>query len=216
MRLASGLQLLHRVWLNVRFAGSSAYWEQRYRTGGSSGDGSYGDLAQFKADVVNAFVAERGARSVLELGCGDGNQLALARYESYVGIDVSARAIQLCRTRFAGDATKRFALYDEAALVAADCTLSLDVMFHLVEDAVYAKYLRDLFSASRDCVVVYSSNREQPTLRLREAPHVRHREFARDVARDFPEFELVRHVPNRFPDRSFAAFYLYARRAAAK
>ena len=59
------------------FAGSVAYWEQRYREGGCSGAGSYGKFGRFKAQVLNQFVVEHGIRTVMEFGCGDGNQLSL-------------------------------------------------------------------------------------------------------------------------------------------
>ena len=36
----------------VLFPGSAEYWENRYAYGGSSGQGSYGRLAKFKAEVV--------------------------------------------------------------------------------------------------------------------------------------------------------------------
>lgn len=54
------------------FPGSAAYWEKRYERGGTSGPGSCGRLAQFKAEVVNRFVAEHDVQSVVEFGCGDG------------------------------------------------------------------------------------------------------------------------------------------------
>ena len=44
-----------------------------------------GELAKFKARVMNDFVRENGIRSVIELGCGDGMQLALADYPRYLG-----------------------------------------------------------------------------------------------------------------------------------
>jgi Methionine biosynthesis protein MetW len=58
---------------------SGDYWESRYRAGGTSGAGSYGLLAAFKADFINAFVTDNGIASVLDLGCGDGNLLSLLR-----------------------------------------------------------------------------------------------------------------------------------------
>jgi len=70
------------------FSGSNNYWERRYSRGGNSGTGSHGRLAAAKADVLNRLVEEEGITSVLELGCGDGNQLDLAKYPSYVGVDV--------------------------------------------------------------------------------------------------------------------------------
>jgi len=110
---------------------SMDYWERRYAQGGTSGSGSYARLAEFKAEVLNAFVQERHIQSVIEFGCGDGNQLSLARYPSYVGLDVSKTAIFLCGRRFAMDSDKSFFLYapgcffDRAGLFYADLGVSL-------------------------------------------------------------------------------------------
>src|SRR5258708_24901292 len=68
------------------FQGSSAYWEDRYRTGGNSGAGSYNSLALFKAEILNAFVRANGVQKVIEFGCGDGNQLSLFEYPCYIGL----------------------------------------------------------------------------------------------------------------------------------
>jgi SAM-dependent methyltransferase len=212
-----GVSGLHRAWLNLRFPGSGTYWDARYQQGGTSGDGSYGELAAFKAEILNRFVSEHDIHSVLELGCGDGNQLALARYPRYVGLDVSEHAVQRCIERFRGDSTKSFLLYsptafhDAGGALSADCALSLDVIYHLVEDDVYDKYLRDLFGASRRFVVIYSSDGTTDALALREAAHVRHRPVCDDVARRFPAFVKRAHIPNRYPDRTFASFFMFER-----
>jgi SAM-dependent methyltransferase len=100
--------LFGQAWLAAGRRGSRDYWESRYRLGMTSGAGSMGELARFKARVLNDFVREHSVESVIELGCGDGLQLALADYPRYVGVDVSRTAIELCRQRFAGDATKTF------------------------------------------------------------------------------------------------------------
>lgn len=94
------------------FQGSTDYWERRYVTGGTSGAGSYGAMADVKAAFLNRFVAEHKVQSVIEFGCGDGNQLALANYPSYIGLDVSRTALDRCLTRFAADPTKSFAWYN--------------------------------------------------------------------------------------------------------
>ena len=52
----------------LAFPGSVSYWEARYREGGTSGPGSYGRLAEFKAVTLNEFVRSRDIRSVLEPG----------------------------------------------------------------------------------------------------------------------------------------------------
>src|SRR5262245_61579496 len=96
----------------LRFAGSPSYWEERYARGETSGAGSYGHFAEFKAEILNAFIARQTIRSVIEWGCGDGAQLALARYPRYIGLDVSRTAVANCIARFADDPTKSFFVYD--------------------------------------------------------------------------------------------------------
>lgn len=78
----------------------SDYWEDRYRAGGTSGSGSYGRLAQWKAIILNNLVERNGILRVLELGCGDGNQLSFSTYPQYVGLDISAAVVAMCRQRF--------------------------------------------------------------------------------------------------------------------
>jgi len=206
-------RMVRQAALALTFKSSDRYWEQRYRVGLDSGVGSYGDLAQFKAEVINEFVRANDVRSVVEFGCGDGNQLELANYPSYLGFDVAATAIDLCRRRYGGDRTKSFLWYDPdrtvnlANFLSGDLTLSLDVIYHLIEDGAYRGYLRNLFATAQRFVIVYSSDKEDPA----PAPHVRHRRFTADVERDFPEFRLLRRIENRYPERSFCSFFIYER-----
>jgi SAM-dependent methyltransferase len=190
------------------------YWEERYRRGGDSGSGSFGRLAHFKAEVLNDFVRTRRVERVVELGCGDGHQLELAQYPSYVGVDISESALRRCRERFANDPSKRFLPVGCPELPKADCTLSLDVILHLVDDGTFETYMRDLFATSTRYVVIYSSNFDDRFA----APHVRHRRFARWVETNQPEFLLESTVANRYPsdlggaDTSNADFFIYRRR----
>src|ERR671913_732501 len=85
------------------FHGSESYWIKRYASGGNSGVGSYNKLAAFKAEVLNDFVRQNNVRSVIEYGCGDGNQLKLAEYPFYTGFDVSPEALALCDNLFHSD-----------------------------------------------------------------------------------------------------------------
>lgn len=43
---------------------SRQYWEERYRNGGTSGEGSYNRLAEFKAKVLNDFVQCNNIKSI--------------------------------------------------------------------------------------------------------------------------------------------------------
>ncbi|MDH3583749.1 MAG: class I SAM-dependent methyltransferase [Phycisphaerae bacterium] len=202
-------------WLRRLLAGRSFsaadYWERRYRRGRDSGSGSYGHLAEFKAEVLNRFVEERAVGSVIELGCGDGNQLSLARYPLYLGIDVSETVIRSCMEAFGDHGDKAF-LWQRPGLgtrlelfLQADLTLSLDVIYHLVEDEVFDLYLQQLFGMSRRFVIVYSSNEDRQI----PARHVRHRCFTDAVAERFADFRLIEQVPNRYPQDSDASFYIF-------
>ena len=199
------------------FTTSGDYWRERYRSGRNSGAGSYGELAAFKADFLNRFVKDRGVESVVEFGSGDGNQLTLAEYPAYLGLDISPEAVAACRERFAGDPTKRFALPDESKPgdERADLSLSLDVIYHLTEDAAFGAYMRRLFDAGERFVIVFASN-GQPDLPPTQ-PHVRHRKFTDWVDENRPDWRLTETVPNAHPfdpatgGGSFADFYVYER-----
>src|ERR1700733_9306823 len=103
IRPLPGVRRLSLLRQRGTFRGSARYWERNYARGGTSGEGSYDALAQGKAVFLNEFVRTREIRSVIEFGCGDGNQLSLADYSSYIGLDVSRSAIERCQHRFATD-----------------------------------------------------------------------------------------------------------------
>jgi len=208
--------LFRQAILLSKFVGSGKYWDRRYQLGGSSGDGSFGKLAEFKAEVLNKFVEDHAVETVIEFGCGDGEQLKLADYRQYLGLDVSGKAVALCSEKFEGDKGKSFLQYDPLAtpnlsrFISADLTLSLDVIYHLIEDAIYQKYLTDLFCCSRRYVAVYSSDKDKRTA----SPHVRHRNFTEHVRKLFPEFRLTQTLENRYPSRSHSLFFFFERTTA--
>jgi hypothetical protein len=87
-------------------------------------------------------------------------------------------------------------------------------MFHLVQDAVFVRHLRDLFGLATRFVIFYASNYDGAW----PQQHVRHRRFSDHVAEQYPAWHLLAHVPNRLPyDRaqpdttSFADFFVYGR-----
>lgn len=193
---------------------SSQYWEGRYSSGGNSGMGSYGRLADFKAEFINTFIELNGVTRAIEFGCGDGNQLSLLSVPEYVGVDVSDATLEKCRAKFR-HTNYQFVNYDGLPdVVMADLVLSIDVIFHLVEDPVFEKYIRDLFCFSKSYVMIYSSDydAEWPTL------HVRHRNVSGYISKMFPEWALLARVPNIYPfdlarqnDTSFCDFMVFGR-----
>lgn len=213
LRQLPAVKRISRLRQQLSFGSSAHYWEQNYAHGGTSGCGSYGALGHAKAEFLNAFVREHDIRSVTEFGCGDGNQLALAEYPCYVGLDVSRAAIGLCKRRFAADLTKSFFVYegdcfvDRRGLFAADLALSLDVVYHLVENSVFETYMTNLFSAGRLYVIVYSTNADTG----RTAPHVKHRRFTSWIAGNCPEWRLAQLTRGPNPGSGRADFFVFER-----
>ena len=193
---------------------SEQYWIKRYAKGQGSGAGSHGKLATFKAEVVNRFVRERQIQSVIEFGCGDGHQLRLMRFPHYTGFDVSPVALLKCTTLFENDATKRFKPIDQCNGETAELALSLDVIYHLVEDDVFEDHMAKLASAAEEYIIIYSSNTDVET----KESHVKHRRFTDDSNAVTKDFRLIKYIPNRYPypqntTGSFADFYIYRREA---
>lgn len=174
---------------DAKFVSTPQYWEDRYAAAGTSGLGSTGTLARFKAKVINDFVQDRGIQTLIEFGCGDGNQLALARYENYLGLDISKSAIRQCIEKFSDDKTKRFFLYDPESFLdhednfVADASLSLDVIYHLIENDAFKSHMEHLFRSARSYVIIYSSNVDRDV----SARHVKHRKFTPYIAGYFPD-----------------------------
>jgi SAM-dependent methyltransferase len=213
VRPLPGVRRMSLLRQRIAYGGSACFWEGNYAQGHTSGNGSYGDLATGKSRFLNDLVRKRAVRSVIEFGCGDGNQLALAEYPRYIGLDVSRTAIGLCQRRFHGDPAKSFFLYDgtcfsdRAGIFTADLGLSLYVVYHLTEDPVYETYLRHLFAASGRLVVIYSTNEEMTGT----APHVRHRHFTPWIEANCQDWRLTQVTEGPNTERARADFYVYER-----
>jgi hypothetical protein len=101
----------------------------------------------------------------------------------------------------------------ERSRLQADLALSLDVIFHLVEEDVFVAYMRDLFACARDYVVVYSSDFDMSG----PEPHMRHRAFTGWIETNEPGWTLAEHTANPYPydERagagSLSDFFVYER-----
>ena len=166
---------------------SREYWERRYRNGGNSGLGSYGSAAEYKTNVINDILTNLSIDSVIEYGCGDGNQIKNIKYKSYLGFDFGP-AVQRCKDtyrQFQNLDFKNIDLYSEEV---ADLTISLDVIYHLIEKEVYDQYLERLFRSAQKYCLVYTTNY---TNDVSVSNHIRHREFINYVKDTFSDFEII-------------------------
>lgn len=193
------------------FSSSAIYWENRYANHGTSGNGSYGNIALYKAGIINRFITGHDVKDVLELGCGDGNQLQLLTLPKYIGVDVSGTAIRKCQEIFKDDLTKRFFNYDPLDLnsnlrsLSAELVLSLDVIYHLLEDHIYENYMRDLFALSFRYVIIYAWDIE-----AKQRFHVRHRKFSDWVQLHECNWELIERIQNK--EAPTCDFFIYQKK----
>ncbi len=202
-----------------KFKGSGDYWEERYQNDGNSGEGSYDHLAEFKAEFLNEFVSKNNIKSLMEFGCGDGNQLVIAKYPQYIGLDISPTAVKMCYNRFKTDKTKSFYVYntkafiDNARIFNTDVTMSLDVLYHLVEKEIFETYLNHLFAAANKYVIIYASDYDQ-----KEEPvyqHENRRKFTEYVNTSIKGWKLKEIVKNKYTFEthkekgSFCDFFIY-------
>jgi len=203
--------------LRKRFSVSD-YWESRYARGGNSGKGSYAHLADHKAEVINSFIQEQNINSIIELGCGDGNQLALFKCNHYIGLDVSPTIIEACKKKFVDESGKEFHLYSEDWFaenpIKVDLSLSLDVIYHLTNETEYEAYLNHLFDMSKKHVLIYATNYNSKPWET--ATHMRHHKFTDFVERELPNWKLLKQLKNKYPVEelgfekgSIADFYIF-------
>jgi hypothetical protein len=206
---------VYRKWINPPkpFTGSRNFWVERYASGGNSGDGSYNKLAEFKAEIINGFVLQNNITTIIEYGCGDGNQLKLSKYPTYIGYDVSPQAISMCKELFIKDITKTFKMMEDYNNETAELTLSLDVIYHLVEENVFVDYMNRLFNSSVHFVIIYSSNTDVNPKGL--SAFIKHRKFTNWIDYMKLDWKLMKFIPNKHPYRgdsrtgSFADFFIY-------
>lgn len=185
---------------NNQFPGTSRYWDQLYKKGGNSGPGSYQALAQFKADFLNHFIQQHEIKKIIDLGCGDGHQVSLLHIDQYYGFDISEQAIQLCTEKFRNDPSKQFFLHNDDFSTKLDqigkarLAISLDVLFHLVEDSVFHQYMQHLFEGSDEFIIIYSTNYNS-----RQQFHEKNRCFTDWIKRHRRNWRQIGFVPNRYP-----------------
>jgi hypothetical protein len=190
---------LNNLLQNTKFPGTGDYWESHYKAGGNSGGGSYKRLAEFKAKIVNDFITEKNLTSAIEFGCGDGNNLSLINYPKYIGLDISPTAVKICINKFKSDISKSFYVYNSLAfldnqkLFSSELCLSLDVIFHLVEDEIFVKYMNDLFESSKKYVIIYSRDYSE-----KQVYHQRSRNFSKWVDENQKAFRIIKRIENPY------------------
>lgn len=189
---------------------SKKYWKNRYEKGGNSGSGSYNNLAIFKANIINHFIFHHNNKieTIIDYGVGDGNQLSLLNVneKKYIGLDISSYIIKKCKEQYKNDNNKIFydINYINVNNLTCDLALSCDVLYHLIEENIYNEYLNNLFTISNKYVIIYAND-----INKNHTEHVKFRNFTNCIRSNFPDWILIRHIPNKFKNISPSDFYIY-------
>ncbi|HLI72058.1 MAG TPA: 3' terminal RNA ribose 2'-O-methyltransferase Hen1 [Ktedonobacteraceae bacterium] len=170
-------------------------------------------LHEQRLDTVVEVLRKTGARSVLDLGCGEGRLLKKLlpdpRFEKILGLDVSYRALELAQKRLRLDSLgdtqkKRISLihgaltYRDRRLEGFDAAAVVEVIEHL-DPPRLAAFERMLFEFARpDTVVLTTPNVEYnvrfETMSAGRLRHADHRfEWTRQEFRTWAEAVAQRH-----------------------
>ncbi len=121
----------------------------------------------------------------------------------------------ICAKKIVDDDTKKFYCCGNSYfnnIYKGDLAISLDVIYHLIEDEIYGQYMRRLFSSSKKYVCIYSSNFEKQL-----TAHVKNRKFTDWIDKNKKEqWKLMKIIYNRYPylesnpdNTSWSDFYFY-------
>jgi len=178
---------------------STDFWERRYKNGGNSGAGSYGRIARQKSDFLTSFITNHAIRTMVEYGCGDGNNLRLTEERNpelrIIGVDVSRTALRWCKEKMP---RQTFLHKDEfndgfpQKNEPVDLVVSLEVIFHLIEDEVFQAYMDSLTGIGSEWLIILSPDEDENVIDA----HVKKRKYTN--SRHLRErYEMVEEVDFR-------------------
>lgn len=178
------------------------FWEQRYAMGGNSGVGSQGDYYRFKRDFINFVIKKLSIQSIIDFGCGDGQQILELEIANYYGMDISQTAVQGCRQKYKDRPGYRFDTIPDAKIEQYDMAMSLDVLYHVVNPEEYKAYLHRFFSCSTYALLYTNLNPLDG-----DSPHVVYRDHLREIANLQIKTKLLETVQN--PIHPLVGFFLF-------
>lgn len=194
---------------------STKYWQDRYENGGNSGLGSRGELAQYKADFINEFINGFDIESMTEYGCGDGYNLSMINCKRIVGLDVSSVAIEKCKELMPQHTFVNTKATQPFKHEPTDLIVSLDVLYHLIEDNVYEHYMTQLVHCNSKYIIIYAPTYDE-VKNNKFSIHVKPRDFTKHSMLN-QYYTLIKTEQNKFKSLdhttgSFSDWFIYLRK----
>ena len=144
---------------------NAAFWECRYATDPAlgSGLGSRGEVMQDKRRQLAPVLTAYSDGPVTDIGCGDLEVLQVFDLNDYTGFDLSARGLDLARSK-RPDWQFRLGSSSDVPRGSAALSICLDVAIHQSSPEGYRQLVHDVIEVSRDAVLI-SGYETTPTAR---------------------------------------------------
>jgi len=193
------------------------YWDKRYRAGGDSGKGSTGKLLEFKLDFIVSFLKRHELSVVVDYGCGDAKLLdmGLSLDIKYTGIDASEFIVEKNKKKYA-NANIKFVNSSEYKFGSEkfEVSLSIDVLYHIINIKDYTEYMYNLFNLSSKFVIIYSATKNDLP---NTEKHIKIRDFRPWIKEKMQGWTLFDFRKNLYPydtikstsNSSISNFYVY-------
>lgn len=136
------------------FFPNATFWSWRYQTNPElgSGIGSRGVALEGKRRLIAEVLEAVDPRSVIDVGCGDGEAMRGQSVPSYTGVDASPAAIELA-TRVIPEG--HFVVGGiESIDHGADLVVCLDVLIHQADSRAYRRLVSDLVERAQLALLV--------------------------------------------------------------
>lgn len=130
------------------------YWEDRYRQGGASGEGSVGEVRAWKWKIIDSYVPN--LESVVDVGCGDLRFWLGRKCKDYVGIDVSNTILERNKSLHPD---WRFILASSDKFIKSlkkECVFCFDLLFHIMNEDSFVKTLHNICRYSSRYVLIHT------------------------------------------------------------
>jgi SAM-dependent methyltransferase len=132
-------------------------WEDHYKSGGKSGDPSdYAKSREWKHTIIARYCDIKN-NSIIDIGCGDLQFWQGRRPAKYTGIDISPTIIAAHTEKYP-ERTFICASSDETLNISADMVMCFDMLWHIMDDNVYADTISNMKFYSKKYIIIYTWN----------------------------------------------------------
>jgi len=210
-----------------------SYWDDHYQSGGVSGEGSIGDYREWKWKIITEYCPV--INHVIDVGCGDNSFWQGRECFDYLGIDSSNTIIiKNCESRPEWKFINATAELTQK--ISAPVVFCMDMLFHIMDDQVYEKIIRNIAEYTEDYLFVYTWQNNpfiNPEIKkyvtreyfMKKGYFIKYfQSFFKDIESDgiyqkYRDFSQYEHIFNeadltliaveKYPGDDFGAMYIY-------